>query len=269
MPSVAIARKGRSRVVLRMDEAELHDHLSRISTRWTMLVQAHGRDAGVVRAAQSELMQRYSGALYRYLLKVLRHRDAADEVFQEFALKFVRGDFRHADPGRGRFRDYLKVSVLRLVSSYRRRACSHAAGQAPLEQAASEETPQDVADRQFAESCREELLSRAWRGLQAFEDQTGQPYHAVLDFRSRNPEITSDEAAVRLTGHLAPSRPFTSDGLRKLLQRAREKFSELLLYEVRQIAESDERETVEETLIDLGLIAYCRPALEQRYAGAG
>ena len=99
-----------------MDE----DHISRISTIWTDVLQAHGDDEQAARAAQSDVMQRYSGAIHRYLLKVLGNEEAADEVFQRFALAFIRGDFRRAAPDRGRFRDYIKVSILRLVSKYRR-----------------------------------------------------------------------------------------------------------------------------------------------------
>jgi hypothetical protein len=50
-------------------------------------------------------MGSYHRAVHRYLLGALRDEDAAEELFQEFALRFVRGDFRWADRGRGRFRD--------------------------------------------------------------------------------------------------------------------------------------------------------------------
>ena len=37
-----------------------------------------------------------------------RDKDAADELSQEFALRFVRGDLKGADRERGWFRDFLK-----------------------------------------------------------------------------------------------------------------------------------------------------------------
>ena len=41
--------------------------------------------------------------------------DLADEMFQEFALRLVRGDFRNADAARGRFRFFLKTALYHLV----------------------------------------------------------------------------------------------------------------------------------------------------------
>src|SRR6266436_612212 len=95
-------------------------HLSQISTMWTMLFRAHaGGPEGAV-SAQRAMMERYGGAVYRYLLGAVRDQDAAAELSQEFAVRFLRGDFRRADPDRGRFRDYLKTSLIHLVTDYHR-----------------------------------------------------------------------------------------------------------------------------------------------------
>ena len=68
------------------------DHLSQMHTLWTMVLQAkQGPDAQA--DAQSELLTRYSGAIYRYLLAVTRDPNVADELLQEFSLKLVRGRF--------------------------------------------------------------------------------------------------------------------------------------------------------------------------------
>ena len=40
-----------------------------------------------------------------------RDEQLAEELFQEFALRMLRGDFRRAEPLRGRFRDYLKTVI--------------------------------------------------------------------------------------------------------------------------------------------------------------
>ena len=73
-----------------------------------MVHQAHGENTAEIIAAQGHIIDRYSGAVYRYPLAALRDRDAADEVFQEFALRLVKGGFRNSDQRRGRFRDYVK-----------------------------------------------------------------------------------------------------------------------------------------------------------------
>jgi RNA polymerase sigma-70 factor (ECF subfamily) len=85
-----------------------------------MVRRAHG-DHTAVHEAQQTLLDRYGGAVRRYALAALRNEDAADEVFQDFALKFVRGDFGQVDPDRGRFRAFVKTVVYRLIVDYQRR----------------------------------------------------------------------------------------------------------------------------------------------------
>ena len=78
---------------------DVNQHLSRISTMWTMVFQAH-KDAPQAAAAQAVLLERYCGAIYRYLLSAVRDANVADELAQEFALRFVKGYFRRASPER-------------------------------------------------------------------------------------------------------------------------------------------------------------------------
>ena len=70
--------------------------LSRITTLWTLVREAHAEAPHGAPEAQQRLWQCYCGAAYRYLLGALRNKADAEELFQEFALRFVRGDFRRA-----------------------------------------------------------------------------------------------------------------------------------------------------------------------------
>ena len=242
------------------------ERISRISTVWTMLREAHGEDANAAHLAVERTIERYSGAVYRYLLAVLRDQDAADEVFQQFALRVIEGAFHRADPDRGRFRDYLKVSVLRLVSDHRRRRqkdqrlqpCDDAPGRA--EPAAQNIDDEDV----FQSSWSEELLSLAWRALLNVELESGQPFFTVLQHRARHPEASSVQMAADLTEELNPEKPYTDTGLRKILQRARQHFADLLIVEVQKSVESTDVMIIEQELIDLGLHSYCRSAIDRR-----
>src|SRR5437764_448925 len=91
--------------------------LSRIDTLWTVICQAKDPDRAV-RAAQARMLERYGGAVRRYLLAATRDSEAADELGQEFAVRFLRGGLRGARPERGRFRDYLKGVLIHLVANY-------------------------------------------------------------------------------------------------------------------------------------------------------
>src|SRR5689334_15571752 len=101
-----------------MERRNPDQRLSRISTLWSAMAQAHQGPADEAAAAQRLLLERYAGAAYRYLLAAAG--DAADDLFQEFALRFLRGDFRRADPRRGRFRDYLKAALIHLAHDHGR-----------------------------------------------------------------------------------------------------------------------------------------------------
>jgi RNA polymerase sigma-70 factor (ECF subfamily) len=80
------------------------------------------RDRDAASAARQLLVERYGGAVRNYLRAVLGDPDAADELAQEFALGLVRGEFRRADPRRGRFRNYIKAVLFHLVARHRRAA---------------------------------------------------------------------------------------------------------------------------------------------------
>src|SRR5438552_1019342 len=97
-----------------------HDHLSQITTRWSLLLKAN-RPESADRSAQAELLVRYARPVFRYLRRLVGDPDAAQDLCQEFAVRFLRGDFRHVRPERGRFRDYLKTALYRLAGDYRRR----------------------------------------------------------------------------------------------------------------------------------------------------
>src|SRR5262245_63341462 len=87
-----------------MSQGDTESRLSRIETTWTLVFQAHqGQEPDAL--ARQRLLLRYRGAIYRYLLGALRDPDAAEELAQEFAVRFLQGGFRRADPQQGRFRD--------------------------------------------------------------------------------------------------------------------------------------------------------------------
>jgi DNA-directed RNA polymerase specialized sigma24 family protein len=244
-----------------VDEHDLQQRLSRISTAWSDLVKAHGADADARTLAQYQLLQRYAGAVYRYLLGATRDPDVADELFQEFALGIVRGEFKHADPGRGRFRDYLRMSLSHLVGRHakaRKKGPQVAAGQLP--EPVAPETQET--DQAFLEGWRAELLARTWEALEQVERQTGQPFHTVLHTRASRPELSSAQLAAELSARLG--KPLTAPGVRQTLHRAREKFAELLLDEVARSLQSPDPDRLGEELAELGLLSYCQDALQRR-----
>jgi RNA polymerase sigma-70 factor (ECF subfamily) len=248
-----------------VDSNDGDDRISRINTIWTVVLDAHAGAGPAVGQAQLKLLQRYSRAVYRYLLASLRDTDAADEVFQEFALDFVRGRFRGADPAKGRFRDYIKTSLFHLISSYRKRRVRQPfqADSVVLAEAAAPEPEQ--ADEDFRKAWRDELLARAWRNLQRLEQERGGHFYTMLHFRSKHPELDSAGMAAALVDKLG--RPITAAAVRQTIHRARAKFADLLLDDVARTLQGDDADALEQEIIDLGLHAYCADILRQRRDG--
>jgi DNA-directed RNA polymerase specialized sigma24 family protein len=245
-----------------MSSENLNQHLSQIQTLWTVVRKAHG-DAASAEVAQSQLLKRYGGAVRRYLLGALRDPDGADELFQEFALRLVKGSLGGADPERGRFRNFVKGVLFHLVAD-------HHKGRQRRPQALTPDHPEPAVepptladlDRDFVKSWRDDLLARCWAALAETERKGGKPYCTVLRFRADHADMPSQRMAEELSTQLG--RPLTAAGVRQILHRAREKFADLILDEVIQSLEDPTAAQVEEELMELGLMVYCQPALQRR-----
>lgn len=235
-------------------------------TRWSLVLQACRGEGDSVRARQAELLERYAAPIYRYARKVLGDDDLAQEACQEFALRFVRGDFRHADPSRGRFRDYVKTAVVRLLDEFRRNRRARPVG-LPINAVGE---PSDDArvldDAEFQRLWRSELLNRAWRELADRQVPGGPPYYQALRLKADDPSATADQIADRLKAQ--GEADYTPAGVRQLLHRAREQFAGLLLDEVRRSLTAHDADALSEELAELDLLRFCRTALNRRRGGS-
>jgi RNA polymerase sigma-70 factor (ECF subfamily) len=234
------------------------NRLSDIPTLWSDVLRANDSQGDDGRAARHQLLERYGGAVRRYLRAALHDPEAADELFQVFAYRFLSGALRGADRSRGRFRDFVKGVLFHIVADYhndRKRQPQPLA----VDPSQSEESMVAEEDNRFLENWRAELLARAWSGLSAQEEGNGPPFFTVLRFRADHPDLRSHEIAAQLSARMG--RELTAAGVRQTLHRARDKFAELLLHEVRQSLEAPTPQRLEQELIDLGLFEYCRAAL--------
>jgi RNA polymerase sigma factor (sigma-70 family) len=236
--------------------------LSRISTLWSVVFAA-SKSSEEAQQAREKLLERYGGAVSRYLRGVVRNADVADDLGQDFAVRFLRGDFRRADPQRGRFRNLVKTALLNLVTDYFRRQKARPQLLPPdsPESAAAPYSAEDL-DRSFLDSWRGELLARAWDALARQQEQSKQPFHTVLRFRADHPDLRASQLAEQLSRQLG--KPVTENWVRQVLYRARKLFADFLIDDVMQSLSNPSLEQVEEELSELGLLTYCRPAMEQR-----
>ncbi len=245
-----------------MNPDEIDLRLSQIETDWKMILDASGGAEIAHRRAVQTFFDQYSRAVYRYLLGALRDPDAADELFQDFALRISKGSFRNADQSRGRFRSYLKSALINQVIEYRRKLFKKP-GTIPFEPS-DLQNPEAELDARFTNTWRDELLSRTWNNLLAADEEKGRHYYLVLRFQTENPQVNSADAAEQLNENHDFDRPLTAAGLRKTLQRSRETFAQMLLDEVSASMHDPSLEELENELIELELVPYCRSALRKR-----
>jgi DNA-directed RNA polymerase specialized sigma24 family protein len=250
-----------------MNAPNSQEHLSQIITMWTLVRQAHatGDDASSqIASAQTALMNRYHGAVYRYLLGALKDKDAADELFQEFALRFLRGDYRNVNPERGRFRQFLKTCLYHLIVDHQTRKSKQPLHLESHAEPAVHTTSIKEHEQSFVQSCRDDLLDYAWRALEDYQKTSNQPYYDVLRMRAENSDLRSQDLGVKLGEKWGKA--FAAAATRQLLHRAREKFAEYLCEQVYMQIEHPTPEELVQELIDLGLWSYCKavlPHLEQ------
>ncbi|MEO1617897.1 MAG: sigma factor [Planctomycetota bacterium] len=241
------------------EDRRVESRLSRISTVWAVLQKAHevegeppnSHAVGERQAAQALLVECYGPAVRRYLLALTRDENETDDLWQRFMLELVRGGFKNASPEKGRFRSYVKASLIHLVSKQRRRSQREPAfTQQHLE---AEDAPQLVsADRTgevFDQHWKEQLIDRTWNALKDAQPR----YHRVLRLRTEFPEV----AVADLVERLSTSEDSMGDvAFRKTLSRARDRFAGLLIDEVGRSLKTPTEEAVREELADLGLLHY-------------
>jgi RNA polymerase sigma-70 factor (ECF subfamily) len=220
------------------------ERLSNLETSWTQIREAHAvGPAG--QAAMRELIGRYHDAVERYLKLKLRDPNLVDDVRQEFFQKLLNRKLAGAEESKGRFRDYLRTVLHRLIiDHFRTRKLQ------PL-------PPGDLIDpsapdHDYDRIWREAVIKRVWSRLETYEATTPKNrYAAALHLRVGHPEAPIDDLARQLAVQTATR--VTAESFRKTLQRARSKFLELLMEELRVTIHPATQEDIEAEIYDLGL----------------
>jgi len=192
-----------------------------------------------------ELVGRYHDAVTRYIHVKVRDKHLADEVLQEFWTKLLTGKLAGADKSKGRFRDYLRTVLHRLIIDHFR---SRKLQTLPPGDLLDASRPDEDFDRVW----REAVINRVWSRLEMYQAATPKNrYATVLQLRRDHPKASIDEIAEKL-GEITRT-SITSEAFRKNLQRARAKFIELLVQELRETIHPTSSEDIEAEIFDLGL----------------
>jgi RNA polymerase sigma-70 factor (ECF subfamily) len=247
-----------------MNTEPTNDDLSEISTCWTDVRLAHRPETPeILQAAQERLLRRYEKAIKRYVRGAVDGNHNADDLFQKFAVRFIRGDFRRVDPGRGRFRDYLKSALFNLVQDHRKELrrfpCAIPANHC---EPWVEDHESFADDTLFLKVWCDGLMERAWKSLEEFEVRSGRPLASILRYFLDHPETRSSDAAADFTRRCR--RTITADWVRKTHMQARQILQEFLIHEVSQTLQTPSLANIEEELILLNLHHICSGAIRRR-----
>lgn len=235
----------------RDSSAWLAANLSQISTRWPLI------------SDPVQFVFRYAEPIQRYLGAIIKNPHDAEEVVQDFLLRAFQHGFVPERIIHGKFRNYLKAAVRNAAISHFRRqetANRHLVdGKENLLLDAAADAP-DEAGQRWLEQWRQCLLDRVWQALDHHQRRSPDnlAYTAlrlIVDF----PQEDSESLAARASQ--IADRPVRAPAFRKHVSRARRTFAQLLVEEVAKTLERPTPESVEDELVEIGLMPYLRPLL--------
>lgn len=201
-------------------------------------------------AARSALILRYAKAIRGYVGSIVPNRQDAEKASQDVVGRLLKGDFAGASSTGGRFRDLLKTAVNGMVSHL---------SQGPA-----------TADRgdSWLAVWTKTVLDHAWAALRDFETaHPKKPAYTLLRLQADFPNDSLEQVALKF--HQKTHLSAHPDEVRQMLHRARLKFAELLVDEVRIGLEEPTPARIEEELAALEFLDYVRDFLPADWKKTG
>jgi RNA polymerase sigma factor (sigma-70 family) len=184
--------------------------LDQISTHWTKVNDP------------ASFFTRYSAAVIAYLEALLKNHADAQDVLSEILEHVVRHGFEQVTPERGRFRDYLKITVRNRALTWLRRKRPATVDAVQLQETIGDDRD---ADEAFLHAVRRCHLDKAWRSLERYQHRNpGNLGYTVLKLTVDHPNEDSTALAARVREKTGES--FAAAAFRQQLSRARRRFAD-------------------------------------------
>ncbi len=214
--------------------------------------------------AQARLLTRYRGPILQYLRHEMPDVGDAETVFQDFAVHFLEGRFRGFDPGRGRFREYLKRSLRNLVRDHHRKRPPYIALPPDLSDPTTRDDPGRIERKAFSDFVRSDILHRAFASLdEAERAQPSSMLSTALRLRIQDDSLTSADIASIITSRTG--RRTTEESVRKAIYKSRQHLWTSIINQIRSTLENPTFNNIEQEVIDLGLHSLFRkPSFSSR-----
>lgn len=227
--------------------------LENVQTRWSLLRAASLDGSSAVELRQA-LVLRYVVPIRSYIAAIVQDDNAADEIAQDAIVRMLQGDFAGADPDRGRFRDLLKTALRNMVKTHWKKAKVRQSSSLDFDIGEDSEAN---ADDPWVDHWRKQLLEVAWSDLKQIEEREPNRFPwSVMKVRVDLPEADSVALASELGKRLG--REVRPDAFRQQLKRARERFAETLIAELRDGLNDPDPQRVQDELIALGLYQWLK-----------
>lgn len=201
---------------------------------------------------------RYGKSVQAYLLAILRDPQDAADTWQDLLVSLLRRGGPGTWPGRGRFRDYLKVSARNAaITSLRRKRKVVLADQLECH---PDTAAMSAAEQKLASEWQRCLLDKVWNELELHERQSpGNLFYTSLRVYTEFHGEDSPRQAAIVSERVG--RPLAPDAYRKQVSRAKRQMAELILVEVSRTVAVPTADEVEAELSELGLMRFVRDYL--------
>ena len=223
-------------------------------TAWSTVIEAKSTEESVRLAALERLFTRYRQPICLEFQHRLRGAALeAEELAHQFIHDCLRRDFlKSLDPGKGRFRAFIKTCIANFILDYREKAAAakrgggqaarsldeqDAEGNRLLEPAAAAEPPEIAADRHWADQIVALAMERLEQECVAA--RRGTLFTVLRPFLKGDPEAGGYRAA-------ADRLELKEGAVRTATSRLRKRLGELIQAEIQETtgAEADWREEV-------------------------
>jgi DNA-directed RNA polymerase specialized sigma24 family protein len=230
------------------------------STRWSLVLE--GQQSGAVGdRARNQLLERYHGAVNRYLLARLGDPHAVDEVYGIYVERVKENHpfLQRADQEKGRFRHYLRRVLQNLVVDYYRKTGK--GGPRPITAHADDvfvaPSWTEEQEEQFRREWVTELMHHSWQALEAVSKDNDKPYYEVMFYKAQNLPARSRDIAQHFTQSW--NKPISEANVRQILHRGQALLSDLFLEEVarsleKRLESPASADQVEEELVELKML---------------
>lgn len=160
--------------------------LDQIETDWSLVFEP------------AHLVVRYAQPIQRYLYALIKNKDDAEEVAQDFLLWVSQNGLPRTSQDRGRFRDYLKKTVRNAAQNHLNRQQPPPHTDHGLLNVPDAAEPPNFPDQEWIVQWRRCLLQCAWKRLEKHQQQSPDNlFHTVLRLCARYPGEDSKSLAER------------------------------------------------------------------------